>query len=89
MITLNELTDLLGNTFFDGNTAVGGIVIYILALAVVFVLSKKNITTALVLGLPMTLIFNMIGILSSDVMILMIIVTVLGLAYATKDVWRN
>lgn len=89
MITLNDLTDLLGNTFFDGNTAVGGIVIYIMALAVIFVLSKKNITTALVLGLPMTLIFNMIGILSSDVMILMIIVTVLGLAYATRDVWRN
>lgn len=89
MITLNDLQDLIGNTFFDGNTAVGGIIIYIMALAVIFVLSKRNITTALVLGLPMTLVFSTLGILSSDVMILLILVTVLGLAYSTRSAWRD
>lgn len=89
MITLNDLQDLLGNAFFDGNTAVGGIIIYIAVLAVIFVLSKKNITAALVMALPATLVFNSLGILSSDVMILLIIVTVLGLAYSTRSVWRD
>lgn len=89
MITLNDLTDLVGNTFFDGNIAVGGIIIYIFVMAVVFVLSRKNITTALILGLPVTLVFSMLGILSSDVLILLIIVSVLGLAYATRNAWRN
>lgn len=89
MLTLNDLQDLLGNTFFDGNTAVSGIVIFIVVMAVVFVLSKKNITTALVLGLPVCLVFTSLGILSSDVMILLVLVSVLGLAYSTRNVWRD
>ena len=89
MITLNDLQDLLGNTFFDGNTLVGGIVLYVVAMAIIFVLSKKNLTTALVLGIPVTLIFSTLGLLSSDVTMLLILVTVLGLAYSTREVWRK
>lgn len=89
MITLNDLQDLLGITFFDGNTQVGGIVIYVMAMAIIFVLSKKNLTTALVLGIPVTLIFATLGLLSSDVMVLLILVSVLGLAYSSRAIWRD
>lgn len=89
MITLQDLQDLIGNEFFDGSSVIGGIVIFIAVLAVVFVLSKKNTTTALILSLPITLIFSILGILPSDVMILLIIVTVLGLAYVTRNTWRD
>ena len=68
---------------------IGGIVIYIAVLAVMLVLSKKNINTALILSLPVTLVFTTLGILSSDVSILLIIVTVLGLAYKTREIWRD
>ena len=88
MISLNDLQDLIGNSFFDGNSSIGGIVIYIAVLAVILVLSK-NINTALILSLPVTLVFTTLGILSSDVSILLIIVTVLGLAYKTREVWRD
>lgn len=89
MITLNDLTDLLGNSFFDGNDTIAGIVIYTAVLAALFVLSKKNLTTALVLSLPVTLVFATLGILSSDVLILLIVVTVLLLAYTTRNTWRD
>jgi len=89
MITLNDLTDLLGNSFFDGNDTIAGIVIYTMVLAALFVLSKKNVTTALILSLPVTLVFATLGILSSDVLILLIVVTVLLLAYMTRNTWRD
>lgn len=89
MITLNDLQDLIGNTFLDGNSAVAGIMLYCVVLAIIFALSKRNVTTGLIIALPSTLVFNMLGILPSDVMILLIIVTVLGLAYSTRSVWRD
>jgi len=89
MISLNDLQDLIGISFFDGSSQIGGIVIYIAVLAVMLVLSKKNINTALILSLPVTLVFTTLGILSSDVSILLIIVTVLGLAYKTREIWRD
>ena len=89
MISLNDLQDLIGISFFDGSSQIGGIVIYIAVLAVMLVLSKKNINTALLLSLPVTLVFTTLGILSSDVSILLIIVTVLGLAYKTREIWRD
>ena len=89
MITLNDLQDLIGNSFFDGDPEIGGIVIYVAVLAVLLVLSKKNMNTALILSLPVTLVFTTLGILSSNVSILMIIVTVLGLAYNVRNTWRD
>lgn len=89
MLSLNDLQDLIGINFFDGNSQIGGIVIYIAVLAVMLVLSKKNINTALILSLPVTLVFTTLGILSTDVSILLIIVTVLGLAYKTREIWRD
>jgi len=89
MLSLNDLQDLIGLNFFDGNSQIGGIVIYIAVLAVMLVLSKKNINTALILSLPVTLVFTTLGILSTDVSILLIIVTVLGLAYKTREIWRD
>ena len=89
MITLTDLQELLGVSFFDGNEVIGGIVIYTVVLAIVFVLSNKNTTTALILSLPITLVFATLGVLSSDMMILLIIVTVLGLAYTTRNIWRD
>ena len=89
MITLTDLQELIGVSFFDGNDVIGGIVIYTVVLAIVFVLSNKNTTTALILSLPITLVFTTLGVLSSDMMILLIIVTVLGLAYTTRNIWRD
>lgn len=88
MVDLADIQDLIAVGFLDGNTAIAGIVIYIGVLIVIFALSK-NVVNTLLISLPVTLIFSMLGILSTDVMILMIIVTVLGLAYTTRNAWRT
>lgn len=89
MITLSQFQSLLADYFFEGADVIAGIVIYVVILAIIFVLSKRNMTTALIIGLPVTFIFSLMGILTNDMMILMIIVSVLGLAYTTRDIWRN
>lgn len=88
MITPDQFQSLLGDTFFSGSDIIAGIVIYVAVLMIVFVLSKK-MTTALIISLPLTYIFSLMKILTNEMMILMIIVTVLGLAYTTRDVWRD
>lgn len=88
MITLSQFQSLLGDTFFTGNDVIAGIVIYVVTLLIIFVMSKK-MTVALVVSLPVTYIFSLLGVLNNEVMILMIIVTVLGLAYTTRDIWRD
>ena len=59
-----------------------------MVLLVLIVFSKK-LSTALIVALPVTYVFSLLGVLSQDLMILLIIVTVLGLAYTTRDVWRD
>lgn len=88
MITLDQFQSLLADSFFSGSELIAGIIIYVVVLMVVLVMSKK-MTTALIITLPVTYVFSLLGVLSQDLMILMIIVTVLGLAYTTRDVWRD
>lgn len=88
MLDLNDFLDILATSFLDGNVAIAGILIYIAALIVIFALSR-NVMNTLLISLPVTLVFSMLGILSTDVMLLMIIVTVLGLAYTARNSWRT
>ena len=78
----------MGDSFFGGDSVIAGIVIYTMVLLVLIVFSKK-LSTALIVALPVTYVFSLLGVLSQDLMILLIIVTVLGLAYTTRDVWRD
>lgn len=87
MIGIADIQDIIADSFFDGSTAIAGIVLFAAALIVIFALSR-DITHTLLISLPVTLVFSMLGILTSDVMILMILVTVLGLAYTTRNSWR-
>ncbi len=88
MLDLNDFLDILAISFLDGDVAIAGILIYIAALIVIFALSR-NVMNTLLISLPVTLVFSMLGILSTDVMLLMIIVTVLGLAYTARNTWRT
>lgn len=87
MITLDQLQSLLSDQFFNGNDMVAGLLIYTVAILCIFVLTKKS-SIALIVALPITFVFNQLGFVAQDMMLLLIIVTVLGLAYTTsKDVF--
>lgn len=67
---------------------IAGICMYILILVAIFALTRKT-TQTLIIGLPVTLVFSILGVLSTDLMILLIIVSVLGLAATAQKVWRD
>lgn len=84
MITLQQFQDILGDSFFSGDVSIAGIVIFVVIMAVVFVVLQKNVFAALVVSIPLALVFLMMGILSSDLAMILIVVSVLGLATVAK-----
>ena len=88
MLDLNDITQILANTFFSGNTDIAGMVIFTIALAIVFIFVKK-VFAALVISLPLAFIFSSLGIVSQELMILLVIVAVLGLAFTSRKIWSD
>lgn len=88
MLDLNDITNILANSFFSGNTDIAGMVIFTIALAIVFIFVKK-VFAALVISLPLAFIFSSLGIVSQELMILLVIVAVLGLAFVSRKVWSD
>lgn len=88
MLQLSEFQTILGESFFDGNTAIAGIVMYIAVLAIVFGLFR-SLKTVLIISMPITLAFSLLGIIDTNTLVLLIIVTILGLASVARDTWRR
>lgn len=83
MITLTDIQYMLGDTFFNGDMSLAGLGLFAFALILVFVLTK-NVFQSLIIGLVLTGIFSFMGIVTSDMMVLLIIVIVLGLAMTAR-----
>ena len=88
MLDLNSITQMLANDFFAGNTDIAGMVIFTICLAVVFVFVKK-VFAALIISMPMAFIFSTLGIVSQELMILLVIIAVLGLAFTSRKIWSD
>lgn len=86
MMSLQELVEMIAQAFFQGNTQIAGIVLFTAVLATIFLLfAQRNITIGLILTLPVTLIFSLIGILPEILTILVVIVTILALVHKFKE----
>lgn len=88
MLSIFDVQDLVSTSFFDGDLQIAGMVMYALVLIVIFALSRQT-TQTLIISIPVTLIFTALGVLSMDLMVLLIVVTVLGLAFTARGVWRD
>lgn len=84
MITLQDIQNILGDQFFNGDLTLAGLGLFAIVMILVFVLTK-NVFQSLVIGLIATGIFSYMGIITADMMILLIIVIVLGLAMTAKN----
>ena len=87
MISLFDLQDLIGTSFFEGDMQLAGMVMYVVVLLIVFALTKK-LQQSLIVALPVTLVFSAIGVLSMDLTILLVIVTILALAFTARNIWK-
>lgn len=84
MITLNQFVDIVADSVFAGNVAVAGVVIFVATMAVVFMIMKRNVFASLVIAIPVTFVYSMLGVLSIDLTLILIVVCVLGLATVSK-----
>lgn len=88
MLSLNDIEQIMADSFFSGSLEIAGVVIFLGAILAILAITR-NMFYALVVGMGVTLMFTMMDILSTNVAILMIIVSVLGLAYSARNVWRD
>lgn len=88
MISLNDLQEIIATTFLDGDTGIAGLIMFVVVLMVVLALTK-NVSHSLIICLPVTLIFTMLGILPMEMTILLIIVIVLALAFTSRNIWTE
>lgn len=86
MLSVLDLQEIVGIELFDGNVQIAGICIYIAVLALMFTFIK-NKANALILAMPITLAFSLLGLLATDVTVLLIIVEALALAFNAKRVF--
>lgn len=87
MIGIFDFQDLISTEFFGGDLQLGGLVMYAFVLMLLFGLTRKTQQT-LILSIPVTLVFSTLGVLNTDLAVLLIIVTVLGLAFTVRNVWK-
>lgn len=88
MLSIFDFQGLVADGFFGGNLSIAGILIYAAVLLAVFALTR-NTSQTLIVSIPVTLAFSVIGILSIDLTVLLLIVSVLALAFGATKVWRS
>lgn len=84
MITIAQFVDILGDTIFAGDAGMAGVAVFAVTLAVVFVLMKRNVFGSLLIAIPTAFVYSGLGILATDMMVILIVVCVLGLATVSK-----
>lgn len=87
MLSLDQLADIIADSFFNGSVVIAGIVMYVLLLGLLFAFTK-NVFQSLIIALPITFVFSGagLGLLPTDLVLLLIVILVLGLALSSKKV---
>ena len=85
MLTIGSFQTVLANTFFDGGMAVAGLVMFAVVLSIIMAITKSTFK-ALVIALPVTIVFSGLGVLTGELMIVMVIIIALGLALTASKV---
>lgn len=85
MLQFTDLQGLIADIFFGGNATIAGLIMFAFVMGILFALIK-NITAVLLVGLPILLVFSSMGIISGDMMIILIIIIVLGLAMSARGI---
>lgn len=88
MIDIQTLIQVISDNLFGGDTTIGGILIMVMVMLVIVAI-VRNVFATLVISLPVAFVFSTLKIIPQDLMILIIVVAVLGLAYTSRGIWRD
>lgn len=83
MMNIQDIQNIIATSFFGDDMVLAGLVMFVVVLMLIFAITK-NIFQSLLIGMAVTMIFSYMGIITGDLMILLIIVCVLGLAMSAK-----
>lgn len=87
IISIVDLQALISNSFFSGNTTAAALVIFSVVMLGILGLIKRPFL-ALVAMIPITVLFQQIGILPTDLAIIMIVIAVLALGVTSSKALR-
>lgn len=88
MITLEDIANIIADTFLNGSLELAGIILF-MGMVIATLWIAKDVFYALVVGMGATFLFTMMGILSTNIAILMIVVCALGLAFTARSIWGD
>lgn len=83
-VTITDMQSILSVSFFNGDMTIAGLVMFVVIMGVVFYVTR-NVFQSLIIGLPIMLIFGQLGVITNDMMVLLIIISVLGLAFTARN----
>ena len=81
-MSVSDIMTEVANAFFAGSETVAGLAMYTLIIMLIFAVSK-NRQAALVMMLPLSVLFNILGILGTDMTVITLIVAILALTMPT------
>lgn len=87
MIGLQDFQNIIANTLFDGSMEIAGMVMFSVVVAMVFSVVKKTFLV-LIMMIPITLIFSYLDILNMDLTVILLLITVMGLAVTAPRALR-
>lgn len=87
MINLKDLQTIIADNFSNGDLQIAGLMMMMCVMLLIAAFTiRKGLTLTLLMMMPVTLIFSAMGVLTGDMMILMIIVSVLGLGISARKI---
>ena len=88
MISIQTIQDMIADEFFGGNLTIAGIIMYAAVLLLIFLLIRDK-QAALIISIPLTFVFSILGIVDTNLMLLLLIVAIFGLALQSRKIWRD
>lgn len=83
MMGVAEFQQTLADAIFHGNVTVAGLAMFAVVMLLVLTISG-SMYTSIVLTLPVTVVFWMLDVIATDMMIILIITALLGLALYSR-----
>lgn len=86
MIQLNDVFQILADSFLGGNVALAGVIVMLAVLCAVMAFSKKLITT-LLLAVPIIMMFAYMQYIPQEIGLVMLLIVALAIAFESRGVF--
>ena len=86
MIQINDIFQILADSFLGGNVALAAVIIMLVVLCAVMAFSKKLITT-LILAVPIIMMFAYMQYIPQEIGLVMLLIVSLAIAFESRGVF--